>query len=121
MHLNPEDARDICAALVYYGTTVQSKHIIVSDTLKDTLQEVLDAKPPGSGREKYHLRRAGEISQESRAPLLLSGRVPPPTTPARTMWTTSVAQALVAQSLVNQAPETLAARQPVAPGSNVLR
>ena len=48
---------------------LQSKHILVSGEFKDALKAALDAKPDGSGREAYQIRRAGEILQEERVPL----------------------------------------------------
>ena len=59
MYLIPDDAGKICEAIKNTGTALQSKHILVSTDLMETVKEVFDATPEGSSREAYHMRRAG--------------------------------------------------------------
>ena len=69
VYLLPEHAACIEQAVRHAGKELQSKHILVSEELKETLERTLGAKPEGGGREGVQLRRAGEISQEEGIPL----------------------------------------------------
>eukprot|EP00928_Gymnodinium_smaydae_P058179 TRINITY_DN41407_c0_g1_i1.p1 TRINITY_DN41407_c0_g1~~TRINITY_DN41407_c0_g1_i1.p1 ORF type:complete len:501 (-),score=79.22 TRINITY_DN41407_c0_g1_i1:495-1997(-) len=64
VYLTPEHAKEIWEAAEENDALLQSKHILVSDVYKSLVQEVLDAKPDGSGREVYLKRRAGVIEYE---------------------------------------------------------
>ena len=66
VYLTQEHAADIQQGIRESGVKLLSKHILVSGEFKDALKAALDAKPDGSGREAYQIRRAGEIFQEER-------------------------------------------------------
>ena len=69
VYLLPEHTACIERAVRDAGENLQSKHMLVSEELKETLKRTLDAKPEGSGREGYQIRRAGEVSRQRRIPL----------------------------------------------------
>ena len=64
VYLTEVHALGIQEIIEAHGTMLKSKHILVSNSLMETLKEVLDAQPEGEGRELYQIRRAGEISRE---------------------------------------------------------
>ena len=50
------------------GNELMSKHVIVSDSLKETLIEALNGEPPASmtGKDAFQYRRGSEIAGETR-------------------------------------------------------
>ena len=69
VYLVKEDAEEIQIAIKQWEQTsknneLKSKHILVSASLMQPLKEALEAKPGGSGRQAFQIRRAGDISSQ---------------------------------------------------------
>ena len=69
MFLLPEDVEIVKEVIEQRGIFLQSKHVLVSDGLKSMVKELLEAKPPGSGREAFLKRRSGDVEKEERIAL----------------------------------------------------
>ena len=67
--LLPEDVEIVKEVIEQRGIFLQSKHVLVSDGLKSMVKELLEAKPPGSGREAFLKRRSGDVEKEERIAL----------------------------------------------------
>ena len=67
--LLPEDVEIVKEVIEQRGIFLQSKHVLVSDGLKSMVKELLEAKPPGSGREAFLKRRSGVVEKEERIAL----------------------------------------------------